>query len=1142
MPVHSNLATRSSRHLMSFSVLAFVGAYAGTFPAMAQTLVHKVAEPFETESWVVSDDSRAGGSVKLVPDSPTEIRAFSSRSMDLEADFSGQGFEYFSAVPRQPVVIPGVTRSVALWVRTDGQPYNWTLMFRDGWGRTEANGQKLMWEVFKGAGRQWKQITFKIPAGWVQPLSLDSVFVHNWDAQSKKASVHCWMDRLEVETDISGVDPQTGALAGWQPNPQPAKDDKTGGKPPVTPLLTASLSATQQYNVFCGVAPEFSFRAQNWKSNAAVATLKWKLSDYHDAVLKQGVQDLKVEDIVALSLPMDVQRFGLYHLDSSIAWQGGAITQSSQPFAVIPVPHELTDAEKDASPYGLNVLSARQPMAATFRKAGIIWYRDYGFNYEWMVRAKGTDKSYGGWPWYPKIIKQYEASGVRVLANLQTAIKPPVPGAPPGPSRAWTREMVGILSAFPSVYAYELDNEYDLGSDHIKAETPIQWKNYLAYHKKFGDILHLLGDEQSLAVENGRAGIWPERERQAVQSGQFAPIDVINSHHYTGVEPPEINVINHNMGIDNSEAVLMLYDQLRAAKKMGATDGKLRQHWLTEFGWDTKAGPVVSSIEQAAYLQRMYMMLSAAVTEKGFWFFDLDATTANQFFDGCGLFTYDQLPKLSYVAYAGLTQLLPKPECLGLINAGEGTWGYLFRNEGKLVAALWSLNGEKRPVVDFGGAQLYDFLGNPIEKGKVQLGIEPVYAVGVPEESPWFRQATYGLESPYLVAVTAGDSVTADLQVRNNRKTAISGKVQLQLPAGWKNSSGDAAVAVDPGKTADYPLTFRVGLDEPLGEKTVRLAISEDAPLETIPLRVQIQRPILMTVRGLAGEPGAGQVTVRLSNRSAQPLDGTLRFKLPSSWSTATPELKVVSLKPRDVRDVQSTVNWSADWKPGESAIVEYTSEDGRSVQQPLIPSRLTIHHVADLPLDGDPAHWPAGARVPAWVLGSTAATPDAAVYLGWSEKGLYVAVDVQDSKVLATDPRSFWIGDVLEMFIDTHDRKTSRQYGAGDHQIWMVPQVDRKRVYVGQWKRGGEIAETKFDVPGIHGTAVPRGDGYFMECLIPAAMINGYQPVVGTRMGLNLNLSVKGARVEREVFWTRPKLDGAADHPETWGTVILGP
>ena len=148
-----------------------------------------------------------------------------------------------------------------------------------------------------------------------------------------------------------------------------------------------------------------------------------------------------------------------------------------------------------------------------------------------------------------------------------------------------------------------------------------------------------------------------------------------------------------------------------------------------------------------------------------------------------------------------------------------------------------------------------------------------------------------------------------------------------------------------------------------------------------------------MSVRGLKGEPGNGDVTIRLSNRSAQPLDGTLRFKLPASWNTQTPEIKVEALKPMEVRDVQAKVQWTPNWKEGETARVEYKSADGRTAEQPLIPSRLTIYSAPNLVMDGDLKDWPAKTKLPAWVLGSTWGAANAEVYLAWSNQGLHVAV-----------------------------------------------------------------------------------------------------------------------------------------------------
>lgn len=660
--------------------------------AVAQNLVQKIAEPFESVSWKASDDNTATGSAKLTSDVAPQLSGVSKNALDLAPSFSGQGFEYFQASPVRPLVIPGVTKRVTLWIRNDPK-YPWVMQFKDGWGRSEVGGKKLEWTLTSGtAPAAWNKMSFDVPPDWIQPISIAGVFAQNWDSQKDKGTGRLGIDQLGVETDISGVDEATGVLKTWTAQPGQTVVQKA----PVTPLLTLSLTATEPHNVFSGVKPQFLITAQNWHSEAAKGTVQWAIFDPNGQRVKSDAEKITVADHLDLPLPLDTTKYGVYRLDTTVAWADGKPVVSSQPYAVIPVARELTDAEKDASPYGLNVLSARQPMVATFRKAGIVWFRDYGFSYDWMVRAKGADGKYAGWPYYPKIVRDYDTNGARVLANLQTAIRPPAPGVPPGPDSNWTKELAGILIAFPSIRAFELDNEYDLNAAHASAEEAIGWKNYGLYHKKFGDVAGLLDDGRLITVENGRAGIWPERERRMVQSGDFAPIEVINSHHYAGVEPPELNAINHNMGFAGDETVMSFFDQLRAVKKAGGSDGKPRQHWLTEFGWDTKAGPIVSPAEQAAYLARAYMLLSAAGTAKGFWYWDLDSAVANQFFDGCGLFTFDQMPKLSYAAYAGLTQILPKPEYVGTISAGADTWGSCSAK----TASLWRRSGHSTASPD----------------------------------------------------------------------------------------------------------------------------------------------------------------------------------------------------------------------------------------------------------------------------------------------------------------------------------------------------------------------------------------------------------------------------------------------------------
>lgn len=122
-----------------------------------------------------------------------------------------------------------------------------------------------------------------------------------------------------------------------------------------------------------------------------------------------------------------------------------------------------------------------------------------------------------------------------------------------------------------------------------------------------------------------------------------------------------------------------------------------------------------------------------------------------------------------------------------------------------------------------------------------------------------------------------------------------------------------------------------------------------------------------------------------------------------------------------------------------------------------------------------------------------------ARVFLAWAPEGLYGAVEVADATLKQKDPRSFWAGDCLELFVDTRDAKRARRYEPGDHQFWLVPLVDEKRAYVGQWKRGNETAATRYDVAGIKTAARRR-----VRHRVPAAGVGteGIRPEGGRAAG----------------------------------------
>ena len=137
-------------------------------------------------------------------------------------------------------------------------------------------------------------------------------------------------------------------------------------------------------------------------------------------------------------------------------------------------------------------------------------------------------------------------------------------------------------------------------------------------------------------------------------------------------------------------------------------------------------------------------------------------------------------------------------------------------------------------------------------------------------------------------------------------------------------------------------------------------------------------------------------------------------------------------------------------------------------------------------------------------------------------------------------NPREFWDGDALELFLSTGPAKKNSEFEIGDHQFWLVPNFDEKRVFVGQWKAKDEIPGNRYDLPGVKSAARRTADGYVMEFLIPASAFQQFSARAGEEFGVAASLSVRGNDFAREVFWPRKKDINVRTQPSTWGRMKL--
>ena len=1101
----------------------------------------KFLEDFSGGAWSPSRYSMAPGSITLLPERAPNLET--GGSMKVHVSFGGQGFEHFTAEPPKPLYIPGNAKRITMRVKRPDNRIPMKVLFVDGWGKTDKD---MGWELKLDAKPEWQTVTFDVPESWVKPVGISGISSHNFSFKTDKVALDYFVSGIEAETDISGVDPSTGLLRSWKPEPSPADASKALKQAPATPLLSVSLSTSEQANIFSGKPVACTMQVVNWNPGALEGKASFRVTDQNGAEVQAWEEAVHVEAPVSRTYPIKTARYGIYKVTAHLEWADKSTLDKSLVLANVPVLPEPTEAQKLASPYGINYHGGGDRLFEAFKKAGFYWYRDYAFHLDGMVRAKGPDRNYKGWPNFPGLLADYDRLGLICLPVLFT-VEPPVMAdgkvVRMGPDRKWVLDMADVLTSFPKIRFWELGNEYDL--KHGTEELPAGWKNYGLYHKKFGELVSLLGDGQVTAVEQGRAGIYPVFVEAAVKSGAFDQIGVVNSHHYTGVEPPETNADNFNSGerLPGGRRPGSLFDSLRAAKRAAVADGKKREHWLTEFGWDTLAGPIVTPAQQAAYLQRGFLLAFAAGTDKAFWFFnfDVDEAKAATFFDGCGLINFRREPKLSFAAMAGLSSILPNPVYVGSINAGPNTAGYIFENDGKLVAGLWAITGDKGPSVTFQAEALSDYLGNKIEGLSAPLTSFPVYAVGLKKSDPLYAQTAFSIESNHTVVASPDDAIEVAVRIANNRDKAIDGTAAIVPPAGWSATQGEAAFSVPPGEMRDLVLKFAVPASQGIGRAQARVDFQEGGRVvKAMPLDIIVQRPFSLDVSPLEGLPGRASIDVQIENRSAQVQEGTISLKLPSTWQAPVTEFPVAALKPGERRTVKMDLTWSADWKPGESAMAVFKSSKDVSLQAPVIPNRFPLKRAQNLQIDGDPSKWPKETNLPDWMLGSSRGNPDARLWLAWSPEGLYGAVEVKNSQGQTKHPATFWEGDALELFLSTDPSKKNNVFEKGDHQFWFVPDFEKNRVYAGQWKAKDEIPEVLHDIPVAKSAARRTADGYVMEFLLPASAFQYFSPRAGQEFGVNANLSVRGQDAPREVFWPRRKDASVRTQPSSWGRMKL--
>ncbi len=170
--------------------------------------------------------------------------------------------------------------------------------------------------------------------------------------------------------------------------------------------------------------------------------------------------------------------------------------------------------------------------------------------------------------------------------------------------------------------------------------------------------------------------------------------------------------------------------------------------------------------------------------------------------------------------------------------------------------------------------------------------------------------------------------------------------------------------------------------------------------------------------------------------------------------------------------------------------------------------------------------------------------TPPPNVFMGWREEGLYLGFEVFDQNIesMPADGR-WWTRDNVEFWVSTrpvaHDQQV---YNAFCHQFFYVPNgspVNGVLGTVGQWHRPGDAIKSNL-VPHptiIHQSRV-HPDRYTVEMFIPAAALNGWDPIKHPEMAFNLH--IRNFHKAVDYYWSAPKEATTQLRPNTWGKLVL--
>ncbi|MCC5832448.1 MAG: hypothetical protein JJU12_05325 [Chlamydiales bacterium] len=163
---------------------------------------------------------------------------------------------------------------------------------------------------------------------------------------------------------------------------------------------------------------------------------------------------------------------------------------------------------------------------------------------------------------------------------------------------------------------------------------------------------------------------------------------------------------------------------------------------------------------------------------------------------------------------------------------------------------------------------------------------------------------------------------------------------------------------------------------------------------------------------------------------------------------------------------------------------------------------------------------------------------PFADLYMGWSEEGISLKVEVE-GRFDQPDFPNFQTADSIELFFDTRDVKRSGYNTRFCHHFYFLPeriQNNGERVQAGEATRFR--TEERHELCDPEKLVIKKGKKGIFEIFLPAESLHGYDPSQFSRLGFTYRINrINGAS---QVFSAHDEDFSIEQQPSLWASFRL--